>query len=67
MDRKGRVESNTTILNTIRNIGYFFGNILYNAGIVMESSKVSGKIFLHLPGWQLLDMDPYLPKTWTCS
>ena len=48
VDRNGRMESNTKIPDTFKDIDDFFGGIPHHAGIVMESSSVSEAIFSHL-------------------
>lgn len=48
VDKNGRMEYNSKISNTLKDIDNFFDEILYNAGIVMESSSISEEIFLRL-------------------
>ena len=61
VDKNGRMESNTKIPNTFKDIDEFFNEIPHHAGIVMESSSVSEAIFLHLrdAGYNPVLSNPY--------
>ena len=59
--KNGRMESNSKIPNTFKDIDDFLSEIPKNAGIVMESSSVSEAIFLHLrdAGYNPVLSNPY--------
>ena len=63
-NRTGKLETNTSIPNTIQDIDEFFLDIPKTADIVMESSCVSRPVFLHLrnSGYDPILSNPYRTK-----